>query len=507
MPPIMDPETTAPSPDNIPEFSVTEISQAVKRTVEGAFDRVRVRGEISRITTAASGHMYLSLKDDKAVLDAVCWRNTANQLRHRPEQGLEMVATGRLTTYPGRSAYQLIIEQIEPAGVGALMALLEERRKKLAAEGLFDDDRKQEIPWLPDVIGVITSPTGAVIRDIMHRLRDRFPRHVLLWPVVVQGDSAAGEVAAAIRGFNALSKDSPVPRPDLLIVARGGGSVEDLWAFNEEIVVRAAAESEIPLISAIGHETDTTLIDFASDRRAPTPTAAAEMAVPVRADLEVAVLEAEQRMVGAAQRHLDRRRTDLKGLARGLPDPVRLVEDAVQDLDNATESLRRVAVVYLGERRHQLRDLTDRLRHPRELLADKRAALAKTAAGLRPRALADRIDVQRTAVGRQVRDLHQAVARRVDDRSRHLGQLGKLLQSYSYEQTLHRGFAVIRSDKGDVLTHAESIGPGMVLRLELQDGERLATADGDDAASKKADKPKASKKTPPPDGTDQGALF
>jgi len=511
MPAIMDPETTATSPDNVPEFSVSEIAQAIKRTIEGAFDRVRVRGEISRVTTAASGHMYLSLKDDKAVLDAVCWRNTANQLRHRPEQGLEMIATGRLTTYPGRSAYQLVIEHIEPAGVGALMALLEERRKKLAAEGLFDDARKQPIPWLPDVIGVVTSPTGAVIRDIMHRLRERFPRHVLLWPVTVQGETAAGEVAAAIRGFNALEAGGPVPRPDVLIVARGGGSVEDLWAFNEEIVVRAAAESSIPLISAIGHETDTTLIDFAADRRAPTPSAAAEMAVPVRAELEVRVLEAEQRMVGAAQRRLDRWRADLKGLARGLPDPVRLVENAVQDLDNATESLRRVAVVYLGERRHLLRDLAERLRHPRELLADKRAALAKAAAGLRPRALAERVGQRRNDVARLAREMNQVVTRRLDERARHVDQLGKLLAGLSYERTLHRGFAVVRAAEGDVITRAAQIAPGMALSLELQDGQRRVTADDGGCAptskAKPVAKPKAARKADPPAGDDQGALF
>jgi len=511
MPAMMDPETMATSPDNVPEFSVSEISQAIKRTIEGAFDRVRVRGEVSRVTTAASGHMYLSLKDDKAVLDAVCWRNTVNQLRHRPEQGLEMVATGRLTTYPGRSSYQLVIEHIEPAGVGALMALLEERRRKLAAEGLFDEGRKTPIPWLPDVIGVVTSPTGAVIRDIMHRLRERFPRHVLLWPVTVQGETAAGEVAAAIRGFNALQKGGPVPRPDVLIVARGGGSVEDLWAFNEEVVVRAAAESEIPLISAIGHETDTTLIDFAADRRAPTPTAAAEMAVPVRAELEVRVLEAEQRMVAAAQRQLDRRRGDLKGLARGLPDPVRLVEDAMQRLDNATESLRRVAVVYLGERRHVLRDLAERLRHPRELLADKRAALAKAAAGLRPRALGERVARQHDDVARLAREINQSLARRLDERARHVDQLGRRLTSLSYEQTLRRGFAVVRSAEGEVLTRAAQISPGMALRLELQDGERRATAEkgeeGPPSGPKPKAKPKSTKPNDPPAGGDQGALF
>ncbi|MEM7121396.1 MAG: exodeoxyribonuclease VII large subunit [Pseudomonadota bacterium] len=497
----MDPDADGQPANNIPEFSVSEISQAVKRTIEGAFDRVRVRGEISRVTTAASGHMYLSLKDDKAVLDSVCWRNTANQLRHRPEQGLEMVATGRLTTYAGRSSYQLIIESIEPAGVGALMALLEERRKKLGAEGLFDDARKQPIPWLPDVIGVVTSPTGAVIRDIMHRLRDRFPRHVLLWPVMVQGDGAAEQVAAAIEGFNRLAEAGPVPRPDVLIVARGGGSVEDLWAFNEEIVVRAAAGSTIPLISAIGHETDTTLIDFAADRRAPTPTAAAEMAVPVRAELEVQVLDAEQRMVGAAQRQLDRGRGDLRGLARGLPDPVRLVETAAQDLDNATESLRRVATVFLGERRHGLRDLAERLRHPRELLADKRGALAKASAGLRLKGLTDRLDQQREQVIRRTRDLDQTVSRQLEDRGRHVANLGKLLESYSYEQTLSRGFAVVLDERGEVLSRAAAIKPGMALTLKLQDGERQAVADGDPPPAKPRTKSK--KKS----SDDQGALF
>ena len=274
---------------NLPEFTVSEISQAVKRTIEGAFGRVRVRGEVSGFKRAASGHLYMSLKDEAAVLDAVCWRGTASRLAFPPEDGLEMVFTGQLTTYPGRSKYQLVIEEVEPAGEGALMALLEKRRKALAAEGLFDDARKQELPFLPELIGVVTSPTGAVIRDILHRLADRFPRHVLIWPVAVQGTEAAAQIAAAITGFNRLAPGGPVPRPDLLIVARGGGSLEDLWAFNEEIVVRAAAASEIPLISAVGHETDTTLIDFAADTRAPTPTAAAEMAVPVRAELAMTV--------------------------------------------------------------------------------------------------------------------------------------------------------------------------------------------------------------------------
>ena len=303
------PPDTGDDPNaNLPEFSVSEISFHLKRIVEDAFPYVRVRGEISGFTEARSGHLYMALKDDKAVLDAVCWRGTVRSLGCRPEDGLEVVCTGKLTTYPGRSRYQLVIERMEPAGIGALMALLEERRRKLEAEGLFAEDRKRPLPFLPEVIGVVTSPTGAVIRDILHRLRDRFPRRVLIWPTLVQGEGAAEQIAAAIRGFNAFDGSGPAPRPDLLIVARGGGSIEDLWAFNEEVVVRAAAESEIPLISAVGHESDTTLIDHASDRRAPTPSAAAEMAVPVRRDLIDQVGELERRQRIALRRRLDEHR-------------------------------------------------------------------------------------------------------------------------------------------------------------------------------------------------------
>ncbi|MHA1600379.1 MAG: exodeoxyribonuclease VII large subunit, partial [Alphaproteobacteria bacterium] len=283
--------------DNRPLFSVSEVSQAIKRTLEGNFEWVRVRGEISGFKRAASGHLYMSLKDENAVLDAVCWRGNAGRLALVPEDGMEVIASGRITSYPGRSKYQIVIESLELAGEGALLKLLEARKRALAAEGLFDTARKRPLPYLPEVIGVVTSPTGAVIRDILHRLADRFPRHVLVWPVLVQGEGAAEQVAAAIRGFNDLPADlltgGPVRRPDLLIVARGGGSLEDLWAFNEEVVVRAAADSAIPLISAVGHETDNTLIDLAADRRAPTPSAAAEMAVPVRAELVAQVLDAD----------------------------------------------------------------------------------------------------------------------------------------------------------------------------------------------------------------------
>src|ERR1043165_7891553 len=301
------------SQPNVAEFTVSELSAALKRTVDDSYGYVRVRGEISGYKGPhGSGHVYFALKDERAKIDGVIWKMTFARMRLKPEEGMEVVVTGRLTTYPNRSSYQIIVETLAPAGVGALMALLEERKKKLAAEGLFDEARKQLIPYLPEVIGVITSPTGAVIRDILHRLSDRFPRHVLVWPVRVQGDGSAEEVAAAIRGFNALPEGGRMPRPDLIIVARGGGSLEDLWSFNEEIVVRAAADSMIPLISAVGHETDFTLIDFASDRRAPTPTAAAEMAVPVRVDLLSQIDSLARRQLSCWARGLDNRRTELR---------------------------------------------------------------------------------------------------------------------------------------------------------------------------------------------------
>src|SRR5580658_9182206 len=298
---------------NLPELTVSELSASLKRTVEDTYGYVRVRGEISGYRGPhSSGHVYLALKDESAKIDAVIWKGVFGRMRIKPEEGLEVIVTGKLTTYPSRSSYQIIVETLEPAGIGALMALLEERKQKLAAEGLFDEARKQLLPYLPNVIGVVTSPTGAVIRDILHRLADRFPRHVLLWPVKVQGDGAADEIAAAIRGFNALPAEGPIPRPDLLIVARGGGSIEDLWSFNEEIVVRAAADSMIPLISAVGHETDVTLIDFAADRRAPTPTAAAEIAVPVKADLLARIDDLARRLPACWYRHQDSRRTELR---------------------------------------------------------------------------------------------------------------------------------------------------------------------------------------------------
>src|SRR5215510_14303013 len=325
---------------NAPEFTVSELSNALKRTVEDAYGRVRVRGEISGFRGPhSSGHCYFALKDENAKIDAVIWKFNHARMRFKPQEGLEVIATGKLTTFPGKSSYQIVIDALEPAGVGALMALLEERKKKLAAEGLFNAERKQLLPWLPEVIGVVTSPTGAVIRDILHRLQDRFPRRVLVWPVKVQGEGSAEQVASAIRGFNALPAGGRIPRPDLLIVARGGGSLEDLWSFNEEIVVRAAAASRIPLISAVGHETDITLIDFAADKRAPTPTAAAEMAVPVRSELLVQVDSLARRSLACWQRCQEARRTELRAAIRALPSAEELFSLPRQRLDHAAARL------------------------------------------------------------------------------------------------------------------------------------------------------------------------
>ena len=396
---------------NLPEYSVSEIANALKRTVEDSFPFVRVRGEISGLKLAASGHTYFDLKDDKAVLNAIIWKQGARLIKLRPEPGLEVVCTGRITTYPGSSRYQIIVEQMELAGAGALMAMLEERKKKLAAEGLFAAERKRPLPFLPDVIGVITSPTGAVIRDIMHRLNERFPRRVLLWSVAVQGERAAGEVAAAIRGFNALAPGGALPRPDLLIVARGGGSIEDLMAFNEEIVVRAAAESTIPLISAVGHETDTTLIDFASDRRAPTPTAAAEIAVPVRAELLSQTLDFERRVLNCFVRGISTRRTHLSQLARVLPRADQLFAPSRQRLDVASDKLGSAL---------------------RRNLQEHRRALAEAAALLRPRPIRHHIAVCGERTGVLGARMERAQRNRLSKMRAELENASRVLESLSY---------------------------------------------------------------------------
>jgi exodeoxyribonuclease VII large subunit len=453
--------SSPPPGGNLPEMTVSELSTALKRVVEGNFEQVRVRGEISGFKRAGSGHLYMSLKDENAVLDAVCWRGVAGRLALQPEDGMEVVASGRLTTYPARSRYQIVVDSLELAGEGALLKLLEERRRKLAAEGLFDEARKRPLPFLPEVIGVVTSPTGAVIRDILHRLADRFPRRVLLWPVLVQGEGAAEQVAAAIEGFNRLAPGAAAPRPDLLIVARGGGSLEDLWAFNEEVVVRAAAASEIPLVSAVGHETDTTLIDFAADRRAPTPTAAAEIAVPVRAELIADVMDYARRMVAAAGRSLEERRVRVEGLARGLPDPARLLEEKTQRLDDRAEWLANAAANRLARCRADLAEWAARLPHPRQqvLLAERQ---------LEP----------------EGRRLEAAWRRLWEIWQRELQALGRVLEGTSYRTVLKRGFAVVHGTEGPV-TRAAGVLPGLALELEFADGRAPATGGGPAAGGRK----------------------
>lgn len=438
---------------NIPEYSVSELSGAIKKTVEGAFGYVRVRGELGRVSRPASGHLYMDLKDEKAVLNGVMWKGTASKLSIRPEQGLEVICTGKLTTFPGQSRYQIIIDTMEPAGVGALMALLEERRKKLHAEGLFDEARKQLLPHLPDVIGVVTSPSGAVIRDILHRLADRFPRHVLVWPTPVQGEKAAGQIAAAIEGFNALEPGGDIPRPDVIIVARGGGSIEDLWAFNEEVVVRAAASSMIPLISAVGHETDTTLIDFASDCRAPTPTAAAEMAVPVRSELVADVMALDRRLVSASARLMGERQERVRGLARAMPKPNDMMSLARQRFDNVALRLDQSLGKHVEEHRLNFEKTASRLR-PEQL--GKRAAdgLARI-----------------TELG--VRATNAVTSRLVRQHER-LGAAGSLLEVLSYNSTLKRGFALVHGPDGKIIRNVKLAKPGVEADIEFADGRAPA---------------------------------
>ncbi len=528
---------------NAPEFTVSEISGAVKRVVEGEFSHVRVRGEVGRVSRPRSGHVYLDLKDDRCVLSAVIWKGNADRLRTPPEEGMEVIATGKLTTFGGQSKYQMVIEDIAPAGAGALMVMLEKRRAALAAEGLFDADRKRPLPYLPEVIGVVTSPSGAVIRDILHRLRDRFPRRVLIWPVAVQGERCAAEVAAGIRGFNALPKDGPIPRPDLLIVARGGGSIEDLWGFNEEIVVRAAAESRIPLISAVGHETDTTLIDHAADRRAPTPTAAAEIAVPVRMEL-LSWLDGQGARLGRCSSHaVIQRRQRLRDLSRALPRPETLVAQATQRLDHCGERLPAALRMATGRKRLAFQQVAAHLR-PR-VLSDRtdrchqvlaRAAIRLAGAldrplqrdrlrlsrlPVSPARLTDRIQVARQRLGdcgsrltqglaRAAREaeadirrgkerlekllqrLDQATDARLTGGRERLDALERLRQTLGYKETLRRGYAVVRGDSG-VVTSRAAAEQATGLEIEFHDGRLALGGKG----------PRKTKgKTP-----DQGSLF
>ena len=436
--------------ENAPEFSVSELSSVLKRMIEGEFSNVRIRGEVGRVSRPASGHLYFDLKDDKSVIASVTWRGQASKLATQPEEGLEVVATGKITTFAGQSRYQMIVSEMSVAGIGALMAQLEKRKKKLEAEGLFDKKIKKEIPYLPEIIGVITSPSGAVIRDILHRLSDRFPRKVLLWPVSVQGESCAPDVTAAINGFNKLTPGGAMPRPELIIVARGGGSIEDLWGFNEESVVRAAFESEIPLISAVGHETDTTLIDLASDLRAPTPTAAAEYAVPVRADLMGWLSSMEERRVRSLTSNLEIKRQRLKDLSRGLPTPADLVAMAAQRLDAVSDRL------------------------PRALSAvsnNKRTLLLQTSAGLRGRLLQNKLIDRTKEMSRFVKSIEANIRLIIQRNQSALDGLERIRQTLGYEATLRRGYTVVRNKDGKLITRLKEADVNKELEIEFYDGK------------------------------------
>ncbi|RIJ28836.1 exodeoxyribonuclease VII large subunit [Henriciella algicola] len=459
-------------PSNFVELSVSELAGALKRTIETTYDHVRVRGELGRVTIARSGHMYADIKDDKAVLNTVMWKGSVQRLPFKPEEGLEVVAEGRLSTYPGRSNYQLIADFMRPAGAGALMALLEERKKKLASEGLFDERHKKPLPFLPRTVGVVTSPTGAVIRDILHRIRERFPVRVILWPALVQGDRAAAQIEAGIRGFNAMPEGD---RPDVLIVGRGGGSIEDLWPFNEENVVRAAFESKIPLISAVGHETDTTLIDFVSDARAPTPTGAAEIAVPVRSDLMMAIEERAQSLTRALSRRVRHDADRLR--ASRLPKLETLIAQKRQSLDYLDAGLRGGLSSAIKSKHIELARTGSRLRtDPLSKDArDARRRLLDTAKRARP-----------------------ALKRLIDTRKQRLSAGANLLEALSYQATLARGFSVVRNADGAILRSSKTVSAGDHLSITLSDGLVDASVIEGEAKPTRKSEPSAAKPKSPP---------
>jgi exodeoxyribonuclease VII large subunit len=499
-----------PALNNAVEWSVSELSAALKRTVEDNYGYVRVRGEVSGFRGASpSGHCYFRLKDDRAVLEAVIWKATFGRMRVKPEEGLDVIVSGRLTTFAGSSKYQIVVDSLEPAGVGALMKLLDERKKKLAAEGLFDEARKQLIPFIPDVIGVVTSPTGAVIRDILHRLADRFPRRVLVWPVRVQGESSAGEVARAIEGFNALPANGPLPRPDLIIVARGGGSLEDLWSFNEEVVVRAAAASMIPLISAVGHETDVTLIDFAADRRAPTPTAAAEMAVPVRGELLNRLTTLLQRKLACWQRGLAQHRKELALLSRALPKDILAAPRQQLDAlgDRLPRALRANAQLHHTQYSRVAGRLTPQLlgtnverRRERYGNLNQRLSASLLANAQAHRARLERYRERVAAFGERKR---RAMSANLVQRTARVERAERLLAAFSYREVLKRGFTLVRDDEGRPLRAAAAVAAGMALEIEFSDGRVRAMAGGAGTAAP-APTPRA-KSGKSPSG--QGNLF
>jgi exodeoxyribonuclease VII large subunit len=503
---------------NLPELTVSELSAALKRTIEDAYGYVRVRGELGKVSYHGNGHVYFDLKDDRACIAGVIWRSAAPRIKLKLEAGLEVAITGRLTTYPGRSQYQIVVETLEPAGLGALMALLEERKKRLAAEGLFDEARKQLLPFLPTLIGVVTSPTGAVIRDILHRLADRFPRPVLVWPVKVQGDGSAAEVAAAIAGCNALpefSAPGSPRRPDLIIVARGGGSLEDLWSFNEEIVVRAAAESLIPIIAAVGHETDFTLIDFVADRRAPTPTAAAEMAVPVRAELLLDVDSLSRRMLASWRRCQEARRTELRSASRALPNADELLALPRQRLDHASARLPRALHANAHSHHVAFSRISGRLNaHLMRATVGRRRERFTAIAQRLHASLTANLTASRTRIARQSERVtmfggraERALGIILDRKAAHLEQASQLLAAFSYRGVLARGFALVRDGGGRPLRAVSAVSAGMRLDIEFSDG-RVGAVAGDSRITPTDSSPPYVRRRRRPSGDEgQGSLF
>lgn len=522
-----------PARDNNPPQTVSELSFALKRTLEDRFGHVRLRGEISKVNHHASGHIYLTLKDDKAAIDGVVWKGSVRGLGVRPESGLEVIVTGKITSYPARSSYQIVIETMEAAGAGALLAQLERLKVKLAGEGLFEPGRKQPVPVFPAVVGVITSPTGAVIRDILHRIAERWPCRVIVWPVVVQGDAACGQVSNAIRGFDAMTPGGALPRPDVLIVARGGGSVEDLWCFNDEGLARTVAAASIPIISAIGHETDTTLIDFVSDRRAPTPTGAAEIATPVLADLTYAVADLDRRLARAGGRILEDRRTRLRAAARGLPTrPEDLLALPQQRLDHAGSRLgsgltrnlafhERGLITVAGRLAPTLLDRAMERRRDRLESVSARLASGLTAnlkarehrllhalARFSPEPLKRRLD-QRAARLESTGGRLIALPRRIERDQARLAALSRALSGLN-PKTPKPGFARVEAEDGTMIAAAAALQDGQDVRLVFADGARGARIGGGEpaptaaAALARAAAPPPRAKAPPPG---QGDLF
>ena len=503
------PDTLTNNASNAHEYSVSELAGTLKRTIEDTFGHVRVRGELGRVTIAKSGHCYLDIKDDRAVINSIIWKGQMNRLSMRPEEGMEVICEGKLTTYPGRSNYQLIIDKMELAGAGALMALFEKRKRTLEAEGLFAPECKRELPFMPKVIGVVTSPTGAVIRDILHRITDRFPSHVLVWPVLVQGDKAAQQIASAVTGFNHGQPDGTAgfPKPDVLIVARGGGSLEDLWCFNEEIVVRAVADSDIPVISAVGHETDWTLVDYAADYRAPTPTGAAEVAVPVLADWEVTIADYGLRMTRGLRRNVTERKTRLS--AARLPRLETVMASPRQRLDLASARLPKAAQLLsplsqkLGNARLPkleaiLTPFETRLQRTQmpkaaRLLSPLTLRLSQTGRRLQPAPLLRENTRRAERLERLGTRVQNGAARQVQAQKTRLEKAGQLLEAFSYQGVLKRGFVVVADAKGRLVRSEAGVSSGEGVTLTFADGTRDAVIAGGavKAAPKKSARPKA----------------